>query len=472
MENPDKTIAARMARKVCTFDAGQVTPRARDWAHAAIVDTIGCALAGVVEPSVLLLMQTPGIGDTTGPAQVMGTGNRVSVLDAALLNGTAAHALDYDDVNGNISGHPSAPILPAIFALAEEKGASGRALVTAFVAGYELMVRLARSVSWEHYNKGWHPTATLGTFGAAAASAHLLALDEEKTTTAIALSASLASGIKANFGTMTKPLHVGHCARNGLLAALLAERGYTADAAAMEAPQGFFNVFNGAGNYDAERIFANWAAPLEIETDANGLKQFPCCGSTHPAIAMMLRLVREEGITADETEAIEILTHRNRLPHTDNPDPQDALGGKFSIQYVTARALKDGAVRLAHFEDAAVHDPSVRAIMRKVSVAAYPEGHADAGNDWGAEVTVTMRDGRSLSRRVAHMVCRGPDNPMDRDEMFEKFADCGARSLEHDQLMPLFEVLLALDQQDDIGVISKLLVPETARDRGLRRLGS
>jgi len=457
MESTDKTIATRMAEKICSFSEDQVTPGALAWARAAIIDTLGCTLAGVVEPCTTLLMKTPGIGEASGPALVMGTANRVSMLDAALLNGTAAHALDYDDVNGVMGGHPSAPLLPAIFALAEDQRLSGVDLITAFVVGYELEVRLARAVHLEHYNKGWHPTATLGTFGAAAASARLLELDVPQTAKAMALAASFASGIKANFGTMTKPLHVGHCARNGLLAALLAQRGYESNPAAMEREQGFFLVYNGPGKYDAEKIFENWGAPLEIEDDRNGLKQFPCCGSMHPSIAMMLQLVREEGITADDTDKIEILTHPNRLPHTNNPDPKGALGGKFSVQYVNARALVDGAVRLGHFEGEAVDDAYVRSVMRKISAGPYPEGHADAGNQWGAEVTVTTSSGKRLTRRVESMVCRGGNNPMNEDEMLEKFSDCAIRSLDREKLAPLFERLLTFEKIDDINQLSSML---------------
>lgn len=459
METIDNTIAIRMAEKLSTLGREQITPRALAWARMAIIDTIGCTLAGVVEPCTTLLMETPGIGEAPGTSLIMGTRRHTAMLDAALLNGTAAHALDYDDVNGHMGGHPSAPLLPAVFAIADEHSLSGVDLITAFVAGYEVIIRLARAVHWEHYNKGWHPTATLGTFGAAAASAKLLGLDVPQTAKALATSASFASGIKANFGTMTKPLHVGHCARNGLLAALLAERGYESNPAALESAQGFFLVFNGEGNFDAKKIFENWAAPLEIEDDANGLKQFPCCGSTHPSIAMMLSLVQEEGIKADDVERIEILTHPNRLPHTDNPDPKGALGGKFSVQYVNARALVGGAVRLAHFEDAAIDDEAVRSVMRRISVAPYPEDHVDAGNDWGAQLTVTLKDNRHLMRRVERMVCRGPKNAMSDEEMFEKFSDCAGRSLDPSQIAPLFERLGSLETVGDINEISRLLEP-------------
>ena len=198
-----------------------------------------------------------------------------------------------------LGGHHSAPVTAPIFALGEQLKVSGRRALAAYVIGVETEVRLSRAVNFHHYDKGWHPTATLGTFGAAAAAAHLLGLDVARTAKALALAASFACGIKANFGTMTKPLHVGHVGRNGLFAALIAERGFESNPAALEHKQGWLEVFNGQGTYWPERMFENWGSPWEIESAENGLKQFPCCGSTHPAIAMMLALVREEGVTAD-----------------------------------------------------------------------------------------------------------------------------------------------------------------------------
>src|SRR6185437_6190249 len=201
-------------------------------------------------------------------------------LDAALVNGTAAHALDFDDVSNSLGGHPSAPILPALFALGEVLDCTGKDFIAAYVAGFETETRIARGVHFHHYEKGWHPTATLGVFGAAAASCHLLGLDRAKTAQALAIAASLASGIKANFGTMTKPLHVGHTARSGLFAALLAEGGFTADNAALEHQQGFLMVYNGAGNFAADAILKDWGRPYDVVNPGPAFKQYPCCGST------------------------------------------------------------------------------------------------------------------------------------------------------------------------------------------------
>src|SRR6185436_160387 len=313
-----------------------------------------------------------------GHALIFGTSHRTSALDAALVNGTASHALDYDDVSGVLGGHHSAPVTAPIFALGEQLKVSGRQALAAYIIGVETEVRLSRAVNFHHYDKGWHPTATLGTFGAAASAAHLLGLDVAKTAKALALAASFACGLKANFGTMTKPLHVGHIGRNGLFAALIAERGFESNPAALEHKQGWLEVFNGKGTYWPERMFENWGSPWEIETAEMGLKQFPCCGSTHPAITMALKLRKEEGLTADAIAGIEILAHPRRLPHTNNPNPITPLQAKFSIQYATARALTDGAVRIRDFEGEAVMEERVRHLLPRITTGPHPEMPEDS----------------------------------------------------------------------------------------------
>ena len=452
----DPSISARLADKICRTTAAQVTPEALQWAVTAVVDTLGVTYLGAPEPCTTLLLDTPGIGEAPGPALIFGTARRVSMLDAALVNGTAAHALDYDDVSGTVGGHPSAPMVAPLFAVAEAEHRSGLDLMVAFMVGVEVQHRIGRGVNFHHYTKGWHPTATLGIFGTTAAAAHLLRLDGQQVAVALAIAASFAAGIKANFGTMTKPLHVGHTARSGLLAALLAQRGYTSNPAAIEHKQGFLEVFNGRDNYDIDKMFTDFDAPIGLDPSL-GLKQFPCCGSTHPAITMMLRLVKEEGITAVDAAKIEILAQRNRLPHTNNPDPRSGLEAKFSIQYTTARALADGAVRLEHFEGKAHLDPSVRALMAITDTREHPDMPVDGPNEFGSEVIVTMRDGRRLSRRVDNLVGRGPDNPMTLEELREKFTDCAQRVVSPSQCDAFFESLMCLGTVDDIATLSRSL---------------
>lgn len=452
------TVAARLAEKICGMRPADVTPSALRQAKTCILDTVGVTLAGFPEPCTQILLGTPGVASAPGPSLVFGSDRRTSALDATFVNGTASHALDFDDFSGALGGHHSVPLVPALLALAEERRLPGARVVTAYVVGVEAETRLARAVNFHHYDKGWHPTATLGTIGCAAAVSHLLDLGPARTARALAVAASFASGLKSNFGTMTKPLHVGQCGRNGLLAALLAEGGFEAADDAFEHHQGFFDVFNGPGTYDVARLFADWGEPLEIEAPSIGLKQFPCCGSTHPAIIMALALRREEGVEVGDIDAITVLPHGRRLRHTNTPRPETPLEAKFSVQYVVARALKDGAVRLRDFEGEAHAEPAIRQLLDVTTARPHPDMPDASPQQWGAEVVLALKDGRTLSRRVDDLVGRGGDNPMSRDELWDKFEDCAARALPRDRIAPLFERLGALEEVDDVGQLTRLLV--------------
>lgn len=454
------TIARELARRILSFRFADLPDDAIRWARTAILDTVGVTLAGANEDCVKILERTEGIGQAPGPCLVFGRGLRTSALDATLLNGTASHALDFDDVAPGIGGHPSVPLVPAMIALGEAGGVSGADALAAYVAGYETESRIGRAVNFHHYEKGWHPTATLGVFGAVAASSRLLGLTEDQTATALDLATSLAAGIKANFGTMTKPLHVGHCGRSGMLAAMLAKEGFTAADGAFEHAHGFFAVFDGADNVDADKVFDGWADPLEVADPGPGLKQFPCCGSTHPSIACALKIIQDEAFQPDAVTEIEILTNPRRLPHTDNPDPKTGLEAKFSIQYAVARALVSGRVGFEDFEGDAFDDVQVRALMARLRVGPHVEMGPESDQQFAAEVVVTTRDGRKLAARDDHKIGRGPADPMSPDELWAKFEDCAGRALPGDRIRPLFETLERFETLESISQLTDAIAIE------------
>ena len=455
------TLALALARRALAYDATHLDGAAIAAAKTAIIDAVGVTLLGAVEDCTRIAASLPGVGVASGPCSVFGTNNATSSLDAALLNGIASHALDYDDFTQAFGGHPTVPILPALWALAQERGASGRELIAAYIVGVELETRIAHGVHFTHYDKGWHPTATLGIFGAVAACASLLGLDEERTAIALAMAASLAAGVKANFGTMTKPLHVGQTARNGLFATLLAERGFTANLAAFEAPQGFLACFNGAGTFATEKMLVEWFAPPLAVKPGISLKQFPCCGSTHPAIHLALQLVNE--VSTNDIADVDIRMHPLRLPHINKADPQSSLDAKFSLQYCVARALLDGDVRLAHFEGEAPYESSARALMKLCRVSVDEAMAKSDVNTFGARLIVTMRSGEKHERFVEQLVGRGPDNPMSEHELGQKFRDCALRAIDEQRSDVLWVQLRRLEQVDDIRSFnSALLTGETS----------
>ncbi|MFM0298997.1 MmgE/PrpD family protein [Paraburkholderia sediminicola] len=448
------SIAQILGARIAAFSFADVPDAARHWARIGIIDTVGVTLAGAPEPCARMAraVATPSTGD----ALLFGRRERIRPTDAAFVNGTAAHALDFDDCSNTLGGHPSAPILPALFALADERHVSGRELLTAYVAAFEAQARLARAVNFHHYDKGWHPTATLGVFGACAGSARLLGLDAAQTASALSIAASFASGVKANFGTMTKPLHVGHASRNGLVAALLAREGFTAGDATFEHRQGFLNVYNGAGNYDADAAVNHWADPLDIVEPGIAIKQYPCCGSTHPAIDAMLILAAEHDLKPQDVERVLSYTHPRRLQHTNRPEPNSALDAKFSVQYCVARALTKRRVVLSDFEGEAYAEAAIRALMKRV--IAEPDPQADQQPDhFGAEIVVEMRDGRRFAKRVASAAGRTSANPLPNSRIEAKFLDCAQHVLTDAASTDALAMLWRIDELDDLATLSGLL---------------
>lgn len=420
------TLLEELGSRVASLTFDDIDANGHLLIRTALVDTLGVALAGASFEGAAIMRAASVANGATGQSLVLGTSDRVSALDAGMLNGIAAHALDYDDNNIVIVGHPSTVLVPAVLALGEELDATAENLAVAYAAGYEVMIRLARGMNTAHYEKGWHPTATFGVFGAAASAARLLGLDAERTTAALAIAASLSSGIKVNFGTMVKALHIGQAVRNGLLAAKLAAGGHTANPAALEAVQGFLNVYNGAGAYDTAAITAGFDGPLEVNVGSNPIKAYPCCGSTHAAVYSTIGLRRDHGLRGPDVEKIEVVVDANRMPHTDRPHLQEALSGKFSLQYVVSRALLDGRVGLDHFEGDAHRDPAVIALMERVSVSAAPPG--GVANSFAADVTVATTSGE-----VFH-ASKDPTSEIfgiqgEPSGLWEKFSDCAGQVL-------------------------------------------
>jgi len=256
---------------------------------------------------------------------------------------------------------------------------------------------------------------------------------------------------------MTKPLHVGHCARNGVMAAMLAREGMTASHDAFEHRQGFFNVFNGAGNYDADAVLRDWAAPLDIITPGIAIKQYPCCGSTHPAIDAMLHLVHKHGLTPEHVAHIVAWTHPRRLAHTNRPAPRSALDAKFSLQYCLARALVDGQVVLSQFDGDAHLDARVTEVMARIEAAPHPQMSPASNAHFGAEVTVTTTDGRRLTKAVELALGRTSANPLPGSLLEAKYRDCAGRVLTAEAVNRSLDLLAGLETLTDVSVLGNAL---------------
>jgi 2-methylcitrate dehydratase PrpD len=425
-------------------------------AGAAILDCLGVMLAGSAEPAARILQSVARAEGGAPIATIVGTGRRTGTLWAALANGTAAHALDFDDTNFVLLGHPSAPVLAAALAAGEAALASGQALLHAFLLGFEVETTLAAVINPEHYEHGWHATATLGTLGAAAAASRLLGLDAAQIRTALAVAASQSSGLKENFGTMTKPFHAGHAARNGVLAALLAREGWTASDQALEGPQGFFHVLGaGARRLDAVNTLG---APWKILTSGVAVKPYPSCACTHSIIDGALELGRAHRIRPDDvaevTVGVSALVPRILI----HSDPRTGLEAKFSAEFSAAAALSDRKVGIATFQDDKVQDPAIRALMSRVRMRVDPDIPGDAERHMWTRVTVRLRDGQSWS--VGPREVPGhPSHPLTPGALREKFEECARLALPADRVESVRQMLESLETCPDVRSLTAVLGP-------------
>lgn len=396
-----------------------------------LVDGVAVMLAGAAAESGRISREHLRELGGKPQAVVVGSRLRAPLQLAAWANGTAAHALDYDDtqlatdprsVYGLLT-HPTAPVLPAALAAAEYVGASGAEFLDAYVVGVEVACRTADAVDPRHYRDGFHSTGTLGTFGACAAAARLVRCDLDQTLRAFGLAASMAAGLRENFGTMTKPFHAGRAAENGVLAVLLARRGWTAATNILEAKRGFYSA--AAGGYDASKIEGRLGNPYFFESPGISIKPYPSGSLSHPAQDVLLELVREHEVRPEDVERIEVGVNShvpNALIHT---RPQTALEAKFSLQFQMAVGVVDRRAGLAQFTDDRVRDPQVRALMERVHVYVDPEIEALGYNEMRMKVAIHLRNGRVLSGR-ADMARGHPRKPLSRQEVSEKFLECAA----------------------------------------------
>ncbi len=448
-------ITQRLAEFVASAPSGDIPPPAREQARRAILDTLGVMLAGSGEDASRILAAMARDQGRSEEATVFGYAFRVPASEAALVNGTSGHALDFDDVSMSMRGHPSVPLLPAVLALGEKLGASGREAIDAFVLGFEVECKLGLFIGGPHYALGWHATSTFGTLGAAAACARLLRLDADRTRVALGVAASLASGIRQNFGTMTKPLHAGWAARNGVIAAVLAERGFTADAEALEGKGGFLRASSGGGPLNS-RVLARLGDPWEIVSPGIGVKLYPCCYATHRAIDSALEITRSEnGPHHSNIGGVQVTVSRGTLMPLRTAPPSTGLEGKFSMEYCVAAALLDGRVSLSTFTDEAVHRPEVKKLMKLIAVS---EERRRAQFPIGGRAVVSVDTlGKINHSRVVETPQGDPQNPLSWDELSEKFRDCAGAVLPPRAIEEAISAVAALDKIEDVGGLASVV---------------
>lgn len=425
----------RLADFACGLSLERVPESTRNSARAAMLDAVACAIAGRDE-RVTRELRGFALEQGSHPrASLWGTGVRVSPALAALVNGTAAHALDFDDVSWAMNGHPTVPLLPAAFALAEALGRSGAELLRAYVVGFEVQARLGQALGKPHYERGWHATSTLGVFGATAASGVLLGLDASALRRAFGIATSRASGTRGNFGTDAKPLHAGLAARAGLEAAELARRSVTAREDALEMEMGLADLYGGARPLELPPLDAGFA----LDDPGVELKPYPSCRFTHRAIDAVLALREKHGDR--ELRAIECASDPLGLSILIYPEPRTGLEAKFSLQYCVAIAWLAGWPGLDAFSDARATAADVQALLRRVRVRSTRS--ADE------EVELIFSDGTRASESVR--IARGhPRNPLSDAQREAKLALCLEPALGVQRARALVDAFASLESIRDV----------------------
>lgn len=455
-----------VANKTATFQMAEFVASAslpagsRERAAMALCDTVGVILAGVAESAAAIVRST--ITPASRGSRILGTALRASAEDAALANGVAAHAHDYDDMCFVSLAHPSCALVPASLAAGELVGASGRDVLDAYVVGFELECRLGLVMNPRHYHeRGWHCTSTIGTLGAAAAASRLLGLDTESTVHALGIAGSTACGLKENLGSMVKPLHAGMAARNGVMAARLAKAGFISSAQAIEGPQGYLVAMDSQKPPSALLdVVADLGSRWEILDTGITVKLYPSCAATHPPLDALLALKQRHDLTADNVAAIDIevdsMTPRLLLYER----PSTALEAKFSMPFCAAAAMVFGHPSIETFEASRIRDVRIQKLLPVVTLRVNPSFDAAAPLSQ-ANVTVRLKDGRTVAERVDG--ARGYPGRVAQEELGTKFIACAHRALSEKAAVRALEIVRGVESLRNISELTEVLVRRSER---------
>jgi 2-methylcitrate dehydratase PrpD len=404
-------VTRTLARYVLASRYADIPKDVRHEAARSFLNWVGCAVGAArhdtVERALAALRPFSGKAE----ASVLGRTERLDIMLAALMNGITSHTFDFDDTHLRTVIHPSGPVASAILALAERRPVSGEDFMHAFILGVEVECRIGNSVYPDHYDVGWHITGTAGVFGAAAAAGRLLGLTEQQMVWALGIAATQSSGMREMFGTMCKPFHPGNAARNGLLAALLAQQNFTSSNQGIEAKRGFANVLS--TKFDPAQITEGLGRTYEISI--NTYKPFACGIVIHPIIDGCVQLRNAHQLKADDIERIDARVHPLVLELTGKKAPQVGLEGKFSVYHSAAVAVIHGAAGENEYSDEAVRDPAVVALRDRVAATVDKSVHEDQ-----AHVAVRLKSGKTLEIFVEHAI-GSVDRPMTDADLETKF---------------------------------------------------
>jgi 2-methylcitrate dehydratase PrpD len=445
----DDPLSGDLAAFVSSVSFEDIPESGRALIEDCIADTVGVTFAGHTEGAGAIAgdIATATAGGA-GDATLLGSGVTLPPTEAAFANATAAHCLDFDDYTMAIPAHSSVTMVPPILALSEAGNVTGREAVAAYAAGFETQYVLGSALSPGHYRAGWHATSTMGTFGATAAAAVLLDLDEGTTRAALGAAASMPAGVRRNFGTMAKPMHAGVAARSGVTAALLAAEGFTSAPDAIEAEHGFLDLYSGPQGPDLAAR-PELGSPWAIAEEGVIIKKYACCGAAHTAVAAAEAVATETGLDPGRIDSVTV-TGPERLPDIlAFPDPTSREEAKFSLHYPVASALARGGAGRGAFAPDAVADPAVQAVRERTTFVPDPDLPYDSSL---ATVRVRTDDG-TAHERTRETRPGSPADPLSPAELRRKFIACTASSLDEPAATRAFDTLATLRDVDDVGTV-------------------
>lgn len=461
-----------VARFVATTRFRDVPKDVVELARGFILDNLGVALAGSTDKCSRIVQAHIRRMNGRRESSILGVRLAAPSAKAALANAVAAHAMDYDDTQLSTSKeavyglltHPTTPVLAAALAVGEKEKISGEEFVLAYLLGVEVECRIADAINPRHYQSGFHSTATMGGLGAAMAVGKILRLKEEQLVRTLGIAASMASGLRENFGTMTKPLHAGRAAENGVNAALLARDGFTAATNILEARRGFFNAM--AGGYDERKLGGRLGAPYFMKEPGISIKPYPSGSLSHPAQDLILDLVKAHDLRAEDIEQIEVGTNSNVPNALIYPMPKNALEGKFSIPFCMAIAVIERKAGIAQFQDRKVRDKKVVDLIKRVTLYVDEELERLGYDQVRSRIRIRRKDGRVIEGR--YDVARGhPEKPMDWSELSEKFRDCADLVLPRGKANDAIEWVARIEQLKSLAPLFKALA--TGRGAAVRK---
>ncbi len=445
-------VTATLADWIVGLQADDIPAEVRREGLRTFVNWVGCAVGGARHETADAALRafTPFSGQQV--STVLGRPERLDPAHAALMNGITSHVLDYDDTHLRTILHPAGPVASALLALAEMRPVSGADLLTALVAGVETECRIANAIYPDHYDRGWHITGTAGVFGAAAAVGRMIGLDAQRMRWALGLAASQSSGLREMFGTMTKSFHPGIAARNGMMAALMAEAGYDSSERALEAPRGFAHVMS--DKQDWAEILDGLGTHWEAAT--NSYKPFACGIVIHPAIDGCIQLRDELGAEkVGQIAAVRLRAHPLVLELTGRKTPKTELEGKFSVYHCASVALLHGDGAPTAFTDEIVNDAAVVALRGLIEVEANPDCHSAS-----VDIEVTLKDGSTHTKHVERAI-GSAEKPLTDAQLDRKFTDQAALVVGPEVTERLRAVAWALESLDDASEVARASVPDS-----------